>query len=162
MKQEEAQAPRIYKLSDLTEAKRSEIENVINTNPQFQRPNKDFDSNGLRFSVEYLGAIGGAIAFMPLEYIAEYVDIITKDAVDKNETDFINITNEEFSKEYGPDDFVKWNATAIGNMAYVTLFSKVETLQKLGVILLQKYADWYFAAIMNELASQAQDKKNVN
>lgn len=88
----------------------------------FMEPAEDFDEYGLRFPAEYLNNIGHYVVFMPLEYMAQYADVITTQAVDEKDEEFLwnQIINEDINVEQIYDSI---NATAIGNLAYVCLKS---------------------------------------
>jgi len=110
------------------------------------KPEKEFNSFGLRFSDEHLKKMGGAIILMPLEYMAEYVDIVTKARIDEHDEDFITQQILGISPTADIDNIAmeKWNATSIGNIAYIALNCKDEDAQKISIQLLENYYDYYF------------------
>lgn len=89
------------------------------------KPEKDFDENGLRFPIEYLNKMSQNIIMFPLEIMAEYVDVRTKNYVDTKDDSFIfhAVIDSDLNIEETYDSI---NATAIGNMAYIAMFSHDE------------------------------------
>ena len=49
-------------------------EDFYDSNP---KPNAEFDEYGLRYDIEYLNNIGVDIVFAPIEYMVNYVDVVT-------------------------------------------------------------------------------------
>jgi hypothetical protein len=89
-------------------------------------PTDEFNNYGLRFPIEYLKKIGCNIIFLPLEYMAQYVDTVTKKRVDLDEDfgSFIYKINESDIEN------MNINATSIGNLAYACLYSKHEKIRQ--------------------------------
>jgi hypothetical protein len=115
-------------------------------------PTKDFDEYGLRFTTEYLSYIGKNVIFFPLELMAEYVDIITKTAIDKNDKEFIfnQLIDPDFNIE---EQYENLNATAIGNLGYICLNCKDEKAKELTENILNEIfvkAKGILLAAMNE------------
>jgi len=89
------------------------------------KPCPEFDSDGLRFPVHVLNELGMNNIVFPIEVMAQFVDGVTKKAVDNDEST-IDIQMESGRKML--DDFYKeFNATTIGNLAYITLNHKKES-----------------------------------
>ena len=80
-----------------------------------------FDINGLRHNTKYLDTIKTKIVFWSVEEQAKYVDWVVYDAVKNNVTFFRPDLIDE--KDL---DFNLFNATSVGNMAYVSLYHKDE------------------------------------
>ncbi len=113
-------------------------------------PTENFDDNGLRFPVTYLSKVDKQIIFFPLEYIADYADIITKSAIDEDDAEFIfnNIINRDIDVD---KDYDNLNATAIGNLAYVALNTKNKDAQKISEDILDKVYVIAKGKMLNEL-----------
>ena len=86
-------------------------------------PFKHFDSNGLKFPIEYLNAIGKYIVFLPLEVMGEYVDVVTKEMIDKNPYKYF-LEDIEKINIHDTDTWEAINATGVGNLAYACLHLK--------------------------------------
>ena len=110
----------LFNFKNLTHEKRDAYDKGFNA--QHPKPNKEYDENGLRYDVEYLGNLGTNLLLVPVEYMARYVDVVTKSHVDRNNDLLIDeiIESDDFTKE----DLAKFNATSIGNFAYIYLHSK--------------------------------------
>lgn len=94
------------------------------------KPNEQFDEYGLRFNIDYLNSVGKNVVFLPLEFMSEYVDVVTKSAIDANDKEFIfhQIHDLDFDVE---QMYESLNATAIGNLAYACLNSQDEKVKEL-------------------------------
>lgn len=117
----------VTRLSTMSEKQREDYLKYYNdvmlsgiTGFKVLEPAKEYDDFGLRFPIDYLNSFGKNVVFLPLEIMAEYVDIITRSAIDNNEADFIyhQIHDLDFDVDKMYDNL---NATAIGNMAYIAL-----------------------------------------
>ena len=86
------------------------------------KPKPDFDEYGLRFDTEYLRTLGNNILLIPVKYMAEYVDVITKGYVDKNDEVFIDVIKHD--SDFVKEELNNMNATSCGNMAYTYLHTK--------------------------------------
>lgn len=95
------------------------------------RPAAEFDGFGLRFPIEYLNQVNKSIVLLPLELMAEYVDVICKTFIDQDDQEFIfkQILNEDPTID--DKRFENINATAVGNLAYVCLNCKNESARKI-------------------------------
>lgn len=145
----------IVRLTEMPEKKRAELEKVMK-DQNIPKPFPDFNSDGLRFTMEHLQDIGGAVCLLPLEYMAEYVDAITKNHIDENDTEFINRHRDSFKPEHHtPETFPNYNATSIGNIAYVALNCKDETLVKYCMDILDRYSDWYLTRLSKNIKAKA-------
>ncbi len=87
-------------------------------------PSPIFDQYGLRFPTDYLQTIGVQVILLPLEIMANYADAITVDAVNNNDMNFIIQSGREVMATSAEELIERGNATSIGNIAYVVLFSK--------------------------------------
>jgi hypothetical protein len=110
----------IYRLSDMTAEEKATLDNRIAENPLYSvKPAEKFDTWGLRYSTEHLNEIGAGIIFMPLEYMAEYVDERTKKGVDSSSASFRSMALSTSAPE--KKNIKKINATSLGNLAYTCL-----------------------------------------
>lgn len=134
----------ISRLSEMTEEKRNNYmkyyEDILLTGSagfQLMRPAEHFDKFGLRFPVEFLNKIGTSLVFLPLELMAEFVDVIMKNGIDKNDAEFIfnQILDKDFNIE---QSWSLLNATTIGNLAYIALNCKNERAKEIAEDLLNK------------------------
>lgn len=119
-------------LSNMTKARKKEYlldyekmhndESIIGF--KFEKPLKKFNSNGLKYSPEFLQKIGLMLVMLPIELMQNYVDGITKTMVDENP--------EKLRKFLVSEDNIninEINATSIGNLAYLILNIKDEELK---------------------------------
>lgn len=138
----------LKKLSKLTEQGKAEVLALVEK--RYGKPNDKFDMYGLRYNIDQLNKIGGSIINIPLECMAEYVDVVTKNAIDKNDEFFI--LTQVLNVDYDKLNFSKLNTTAIGNTAYVCLHCKDESARVMSEKFLEKYADWF----------NSKNRKNIN
>lgn len=129
----------IKRLSNLTEEGKAEVLALVEK--KFGKPNEKFDMHGLRYQIDHLNKIGGSIITIPLECMAEYVDVITKNAIDENDGYFI--LTQILNSDDDSINFSKLNATAIGNIAYVSLKCCDETARLKSEKLLERYEEWF-------------------
>jgi hypothetical protein len=112
----------LFGLNSLSDEKKEKYEkDFYKTNP---KPKPKFDQYGLRYDISYLNNLGNNVLLSPVEYISNYVDIITKNLVDTN--DYIFIQDIKRSVDIEKYKLCNINATACGNMAYVYLNTKDE------------------------------------
>ena len=128
----------MYRLADLRDTERLACEKAKKM-VALPKPQKEFDSRWLRFSIEHLNKIGCAIIGFPLEEMAEYVDGICKYMVDVKDESFVELIIQTVSDPA----FDKWNATSCGNMAYIALYHPNEKVRKDTIGLLDKFYFWY-------------------
>ncbi len=82
------------------------------------RPEPEFNLYGLRFDVQYLYKVGLYITqYLPVEDLAMYADQITTENVEQRG----NSPLMELDVHPNKMDFTQYNATAVGNLAYVLL-----------------------------------------
>lgn len=93
------------------------------------KPKDEFDENGLRFDVDYLAGIGNNVILIPVKFMSEYVDIITKELVDTNDEGFIKSIKESEFITYEDAPFC--NATSCGNMAYIYIHIKDDEVKQI-------------------------------
>lgn len=121
-------------------------------NPQafMMRPDERFDDNGLRFSVDYLSSIGKAVIMLPLELMAEYVDLVTKTKIDDNDEEFIyhQVIDPVFDIETMYEGL---NASSIGNMAYVCLHCKSSRAKQVAEDILNKIFVKYKGKLLQQI-----------
>ena len=99
----------------------------IRTSELYTEPFAEYDKFGLRYPIEHLDLMGKNLVFLPLEFMADYVDIITKTHVDENSP---QLTVNSFDFDVA-DLFDSINATAIGNAAYIAMHHTNPTLRQL-------------------------------
>lgn len=117
---------KIVRLSELSEEKKNLLESQYNQLLEagvFMNPNQEFNVYGLRFPIEYLRNVRNYVCILPLEYIAEYVDVITKERIDY-ESDIQDDFYDYKTYELEDCDLDLVNTTSIGNLAYACLHSK--------------------------------------
>jgi hypothetical protein len=129
----------IKRLSNLTEEDKAEV--LTSIEKKFGKPSEKFNMYGLRYSIDHLNKVGGSIITIPLECMAEYVDIITKNAIDDNDGYFI--LTQVLNSDDDSINFSKLNATAIGNTAYVCLNCSDEIARLKSEKILERYQEWY-------------------
>lgn len=147
---------KIHSLKQLPKERQIMVTQLLDKHPFLKKPAKDFDEWGLRFPINYLNDIGGGIIVFPLEYMAEYVDVVTKTQIDDNDGGFIMnlITMED------DVDVNQYNTTAIGNLAYIALNCKNEQAKDVALKLLQNYLDYYREAILKEFKKRGNHEIN--
>lgn len=146
----------IRRLSEMTEGENLKALQKIETN-FYQKPKADFDEYGLRYSMEHLNSVVFTIGLFPLEYMADYVDVVTKTNVDNDNNDFISNFLDGVNRDI---NFERLNAAAIGNTAYVALNSKNEQAKQHALTFLDKYNDYTAVRLVNltrEALKQADD-----
>ena len=112
-------------------------------------PNEEFDENGLKFPIEYLDEIGVNVVLFPIEIMANYVDVVTKFAVDNNEKSIIDhLTDSNFNID---TIYKELNATSVGNLAYAALHLKDEKVQQICENRLNQIFDKHLDEFMNSI-----------
>lgn len=105
-----------------------------------EEPTTEYNEFGLKFSPNHLKQISISLIFFPVEYMAKYVDVITKENVDSGNC---NYYVEQFVDMNQPIQFESINATSIGNLAYVYLNMKEEIeKQKFKDLLDKIFNEW--------------------
>lgn len=129
----------IFRLSELPENTRKGFIKLRESN--FKIPNKEFDQNGLKFPITYLNQIKGAIIFLPLEFMAEYVDAVTQTNIDSNNNYFMNKCLINF---HSPSEgWENINTTSIGNTAYMALYGNNKELRDKSFAWLEAFYSYY-------------------
>ncbi len=113
------------------------------------KPSKKFDNYGLRHSMEHLNTIGGSIILLPLEDMTEYVDVVTKSFVDADETFWIISQYNDLIDKYTDEGMNRFNATSIGNFAYIAMYCKHKPSVEVAMIILNKYYDFLMFQMIN-------------
>ncbi len=91
-----------------------------------------FDSGGLRFHVNHLSNVVRDAHTFSDEHLAKYVDVVTHRLVNNN-IDWIEV---HFPEKINVSDLVQYNMTALGNLAYIKLYSyNNENREKAGNLL---------------------------
>lgn len=143
----------IIKLSELNAEEKyvriKQYETLIEAG-ELVHANKDFNDYGLRFDVQYLNRIGLMLVLLPLEMMAEYVDVVTKSYVDKSIWDFDESSYGMFRINESQLQYT--NATAIGNLAYNCLNSKDTYIKTICEQSLNKIHDYVSAKMIAELS----------
>jgi hypothetical protein len=104
---------------------------------------KEFDGNGLRHTMEELKAIGKKAVFLPVEEMADYVDVMTKNAIDNNDEDFIyKIVSIDSDKTA----LSLLNATSFGNLAYIKLHCHHEPARRIAEQIIERARNFFNAA----------------
>ncbi len=130
-------APENY-WSVLTDDQRSWYNERIN---KLERPAEKFNSKGLRFSDEWLHSIGSELVLLPPAYVAWYVDANTKRLVD-NDNVLFSFQQIAAIQNIVEADYVRFNATTVGNLAYMGLYSDDDHLKRLCRELMQDLYAW--------------------
>lgn len=111
-----------YHLSDLPDLpEKSEYMKIINSYP---KPTQEFDMYGLKFTLEHLNYMGRNVLLLPVDHMAQYVDMITKTAIDENDEDFIYASILSPESNIENIDYNNVTATTYGNLAYIYLNCK--------------------------------------
>ncbi len=144
----------IKKISDFSPEK---LESLKLVSSAFPEPAKEYNDFGLRYPIEFLNQIGKNIIFLPLEHIADFVDGVCKNNMDEMEGDVLTIKPEEIT------DVVieNWNATSIGNIAYVAIHAQQEKARAIAMQVLE-LVFVYQKKIAEELLAQLAKKNGVN
>lgn len=143
----------IIKLSKFSEQLKDAVLNDYNSlieSGELLKPNDEFNDYGLRFDVQYLNRIGLSLVLLPLEIMAEYVDIVTKSNVDKGLYDFDESSYDMFRINESQLQYT--NATAIGNLAYICLNSKDTYIKTICEQSLNHIYDYVSAKMIAELS----------
>lgn len=134
-------------ITPLTDEQRKKLREGL-SQKGFLVPNEKFNEHGLRFDINYLQSIGGAICMLPLEFMSEYVDVVCKNVMDRNDGLMEeSILNDELLEEEFPDT----NTTALGNIAYVAFHTKNEKVKEKCLIFLEQYMNWHLNQIAKSL-----------
>jgi hypothetical protein len=117
----------LFGYEDMSDEKKKSYEEEFYS--QQPKPNEEYDELGLRYDIDYLNNLGNNIVLCPVEFIANYVDVITKSLVDNNDSNFMeNIVLDGVFEEA---DYPNLNATALGNMAYAYLHIQSEKVRQI-------------------------------
>ncbi len=138
----------IFKLSELSQERLKAVETCMGENGTFKRPNKKFNGYGLKFDIDYLNSIGSTPIVLPLEYMAEYSDMVTRGNIEEHDTEFINDFIDSSEQE---NDLSKINATAIGNCAYVALNCSKLSARQAAMKFLEKYFLYFQSQLINHV-----------
>lgn len=127
-------------ITPLAEKEREKIRKEL-SGKGLKNPNPEYDEAGLRFDIHYLNSIGGVVCMLPLEFMAEYADLICVNMVD-TEMEILEQDTIEHIRDF-PEGFESMNATAIGNMAYFIIHTKNESAKTMALDYLKRYLNWY-------------------
>lgn len=111
-----------------------ELKRFLKIYNKLPNPTKHFNQYGLRYHIDILNKLGKKNIFFPLEYMALFVDVVTKTKTDADDRAFIaaNFSGGqavEFNRAEVFDNYHKINATSIGNMAYMLMNYKAENVK---------------------------------
>lgn len=121
-------------------------------------PNPEFGEDNLRYDINYLNQIGAVICMLPLEFIADYVDRICKEAIDENS----GIMEDTVIAEEITDDTIReMDATALGNTAYIILNTKNEMARHKCLDVLYRYMNFYLDNLMNMMTAGAKIESEI-
>lgn len=95
--------------------------------------NKEPDEFGLYHSLEHLEKIKYEIAFMPIEKQSRYADYVCITNLDNPHI------NEMVLSGISTEGLYEWNATSVGNAAFIALNSKDSNIRKFCLELLDIY-----------------------
>lgn len=98
-----------------------------------------FNSFGLKYSAGHLNSIRNKIGKYPVEEMAKYADFVTVNNIDKDW--LIEIVNSKGDR-YTKNEIKSLNATAIGNIAYFSLYSKDERTKAISNSILLKIKNY--------------------
>ena len=127
MNQEIKETIKEYIFKPLTDGERQLIDKNIQEN--FAIPAQEYNEYGLKFNMDELNRIGANVIMLPIEYMAKYVDIITKTNIDENNPDFLESQFHDF--KVSKENYKSCNATSCGNIAYIYLHCKDEKVKQI-------------------------------
>jgi hypothetical protein len=108
---------------------------------------RKFDERGLRYKHKILNAIKPQLYILPLEWLADFVDVITygmvQTIIEKPYSHEANVAKERIASELdkGKIYFNHINTTGFGNLAYVALNHPHEYVRKEALSLLETCFD---------------------
>lgn len=137
----------------LTTEARNELRKAL-PEKGFVFPNPKFDNNGLRFDIDYLNRIGGSICVFPLEFMADYVDVVCKESIDKQEG---KMEQDILADDATDESLVDINATALGNLSYIVLHTKDELAKAKCLDIIWRYLNIYFDNMIKAMLEQSND-----
>ncbi len=141
---------RVKKRCEFNGIQLSFLANLKKINPLFQvEPYESFDDYGLRFHIDHLNEMGGAIVFLPLEDMAKYADIVVTGFIDANDAEFIESQRDRF--EMNDTAIEKLNCTAIGNCAYIAMYCKDQVSADTCMGILNKYYNFLLGKAMGDM-----------
>ena len=127
----------IIGIHDLSREEREKLENELFADPMYPKPWDEFDGFGLRYPLNHIVNLGMAVILRPIEYMAEYVDVVTKTLIDMNDSFFIEdqVMNLDIREVDIKDPGI---AGSIGNLAYIALHCKDEKAKGIAWEFLEK------------------------
>ncbi len=138
----------IVRLSEMPEEQRKQLDNHLKA-MNYPLPRVNFDEFGLRYDINHLNEVGGAISLLPLDYAANYVDVVTKTKMDKGYP-------LPPVPRHVPENFKALNATAIGNIAYCIFKGKKEDPELVKYMeFYNAYQNWYVEQLGDLVKSMA-------
>lgn len=119
-----------------------------------------FDNWGLRFDLDHLNAMGLNLIHYPVEYMAEYVDVIMKNNIDSNNKEFIRVHFLDHEFNY-VTEYNTWCATSIGNVAYCAINCKNEKAKEIAIKELQGCLHYYNQEVFPVLIEKLSNKNKA-
>lgn len=113
---------------------------------QFGEPYPDYDRFGLKFSLDHLNQITAVLPLIPVQVAADYVDLVTKIAIDNNEMRF-----DDSLLKHVEDLKLDINATSIGNLSYAYVNTQFEEDKPFLKASITKIANFILDAAADEL-----------
>ncbi len=103
---------------------------------------KEFDSNGLRHSMQELQSLGKDAVFLNDFSLSDYVDLVTKTAIDNRDEGFIL----KFA-HIDPDKIAlsPMNATSFGNLAYIRMYCHHKPACTIADQILERARNFFFS-----------------
>lgn len=151
----------ILELSKLDESRKKIQEKYINSlykqglnGFKLMKPKKDFNTNGLRFDLDYLAVLGINLILLPVEVMVLYADktteTVVKDNTNKGNTDIIlSLSSFEISKH-----FVEVNCSTIGNLAYIYKHSNNQLCKEMARIILNDIHTMHLQNVSKQLTNK--------
>lgn len=144
----------IKKESEFSPEKLKQIKKVMS---QFPQPAKEYDSNGIKYPLDFLNSVGLSIIFLPLEYQATFVDAVTLNNLSEIEKDALSIVPANVDEAV----LGRFNATTIGNFAYITLHGENEKAREICMAILEKIYV-YFKKVAEAAIAKMASKHGIN
>lgn len=153
---------RYFRLSEMSPDEIKEKQHIWDD--LMREPLPYWNKYGLRYSVDYLNSIFPHVVFLPVEYMARFVDLVTKTMVDTHNTEFQNnslgnLDNPEHQSitednmEYWKSMFERGSATGVGNLAYTILHTKDFQTKERCDIALNLMFEYFIKCYMTQISN---------
>ncbi len=143
-KAEDIQKLKELQFAPMTDEIRNSVENFWYS--KYSKPAENFDSFGLKFSHNELDHIGLNVIFLPIEYMATYVDKICF-----NDVSNVELVKRRMSCPIDKNIFNQLNTTSIGNLAYLYMHCPSEEIKEKCKKDIQNIFDWYLESVKANL-----------